>query len=172
MECHSRSPPPAAERANVYIRHTRGDGDKKVCMRLVSLILGVSYYDQPAPQTQSLRPSSHTQDPNIHLKNLKPSPPVNPLVNHCIECGFCESNCPSRDLTLTPRQRIAVWKEIFRLENLELLTDEQKHRWVQLAEERLGGRRGACRWIGILVLHRLPRSLTVHTPCDPRPCTV
>ncbi|KFM26260.1 Glycolate oxidase subunit GlcD [Auxenochlorella protothecoides] len=72
------------------------------------------------------------KDPHIHLKNLKPSPPVNPLVNHCIECGFCESNCPSRDLTLTPRQRIAVWKEIFRLENLELLTDEQTHRLKEM----------------------------------------
>ena len=33
----------------------------------------------------------------------------------CIECGFCESNCPSKDLTLTPRQRIATFKEIARL---------------------------------------------------------
>lgn len=80
------------------------------------------------PLIPSLVPPHQPQDPHIHLKNLKPSPPVNPLVNHCIECGFCESNCPSRDLTLTPRQRIAVWKEIFRLENLELLTDEQTHR--------------------------------------------
>ena len=33
----------------------------------------------------------------------------------CIECGFCESNCPSRDLSLTPRQRIATYKEMSRL---------------------------------------------------------
>lgn len=32
------------------------------------------------------------------------SPPADPLVNRCIECGFCESNCPSRDVTITPRQ--------------------------------------------------------------------
>ena len=29
-------------------------------------------------------------------------------MDRCIECGFCESLCPSRDLTLTPRQRIVV----------------------------------------------------------------
>lgn len=54
------------------------------------------------------------EDPRIHLKNLKPLPPAHPLVDKCIECGFCESTCPSRDLTLTPRQRIVVWREISR----------------------------------------------------------
>ena len=34
---------------------------------------------------------------------------------HCIECGFCERMCPSRDLTLTPRQRIVVRREMARL---------------------------------------------------------
>ncbi len=33
---------------------------------------------------------------------------VEPEVDACIECGFCERICPSRDLTLTPRQRIVV----------------------------------------------------------------
>lgn len=56
------------------------------------------------------------RDSQIHLKNLKPLPAANPLVDKCIECGFCEPVCPSRDLTLTPRQRIAVWREIQRLE--------------------------------------------------------
>ncbi|SEA65000.1 FAD-binding and (Fe-S)-binding domain-containing protein [Marinobacterium iners] len=56
------------------------------------------------------------RDQQVHLKNLKPLPAANPLVDKCIECGFCEPVCPSRDLTLTPRQRIAVWREIQRLE--------------------------------------------------------
>lgn len=55
------------------------------------------------------------QDPDVHVKNLKPSPLASPLVDRCIECGFCESNCPSRDAALTPRQRITSYREIARL---------------------------------------------------------
>lgn len=54
-------------------------------------------------------------DPKVHLHNLKPMPAADPLVDKCIECGFCEPVCPSRDLTLTPRQRIALWREISQL---------------------------------------------------------
>tara|TARA_Y100000294_G_scaffold58043_1_gene54896 strand:+ start:8830 stop:11685 length:2856 start_codon:yes stop_codon:yes gene_type:complete len=55
-------------------------------------------------------------DPHIHIKNLKPLFPVDPLVDKCIECGFCEPTCPSRALSLTPRQRIVGLREIARLE--------------------------------------------------------
>ena len=41
-------------------------------------------------------------DPAAHLKDLKSLPEVEEEVDKCIECGFCESLCPSRDLTLTP----------------------------------------------------------------------
>lgn len=54
-------------------------------------------------------------DPQAHLKDLKALPKAHALVDRCIECGFCEVNCPSRNLTLTPRQRIVVWREISRL---------------------------------------------------------
>ena len=47
-------------------------------------------------------------DPDAHIKDLKSLPEVESEVDKCIECGFCESLCPSRDLTLTPRQRIVV----------------------------------------------------------------
>jgi len=40
---------------------------------------------------------------------------VEPEVDLCIECGFCERVCPSRELTLTPRQRIVVRREMARL---------------------------------------------------------
>ncbi len=55
-------------------------------------------------------------DRRAHLKNLKPLPAVDPLVDKCIECGFCEPKCPSHGLTLSPRQRIVGWREIARLE--------------------------------------------------------
>lgn len=51
----------------------------------------------------------------LHLQNLKPLPATNKLVDKCIECGFCEPVCPSRKLTLTPRQRIVTQREISRL---------------------------------------------------------
>ncbi|AWL13105.1 Glycolate oxidase subunit GlcD [Saliniradius amylolyticus] len=47
-------------------------------------------------------------DPEAHLKHLKSMPETDGLIDHCIECGFCEPVCPSKDLTLTPRQRIAL----------------------------------------------------------------
>jgi D-lactate dehydrogenase len=51
-------------------------------------------------------------DPEIHLKNLKPLPPSNEIIDKCTECGFCEPSCVSAGLTLTPRQRIVVHREI------------------------------------------------------------
>jgi D-lactate dehydrogenase len=51
-------------------------------------------------------------DPQIHLKNLKPLPAADEIVDKCIECGFCEPVCPSNGLTLTPRQRIVIWRDI------------------------------------------------------------
>ncbi len=55
-------------------------------------------------------------DPLAHVKNLKSLPLVDEEVDRCIECGFCETSCPSRNLTLTPRQRIVVKREMARLE--------------------------------------------------------
>jgi len=55
-------------------------------------------------------------DPLAHLAHLKPLPAADPIVDKCIECGFCEPKCPSRGLTLSPRQRIVGWREIARLD--------------------------------------------------------
>jgi D-lactate dehydrogenase len=56
-------------------------------------------------------------DRNIHIKNLKEMPTVEEEVDRCIECGYCEHVCPSRELTTTPRRRIIVRRELKRLEN-------------------------------------------------------
>jgi D-lactate dehydrogenase len=70
-------------------------------------------------------------NPHVHLENLKPLPATNPLVDKCIECGFCEAACPSRNLTLTPRQRITVQREISRLKRSG--SDPQRRETVQQA---------------------------------------
>ncbi len=57
-----------------------------------------------------------TQDPNTHLRHLKIMPVVETEVDKCVECGFCERRCPSRDYTLTPRQRIGIRRALRRLE--------------------------------------------------------
>jgi D-lactate dehydrogenase len=54
-------------------------------------------------------------DRRAHLENLKRIPTIELEVDKCIECGYCESKCPSRELTMTPRQRIVVRREIERL---------------------------------------------------------
>jgi D-lactate dehydrogenase len=51
-------------------------------------------------------------DENVHLKNLKTLPIANEKIDKCTECGFCESTCPSKDLTLTPRQRIVIIRKL------------------------------------------------------------
>lgn len=55
------------------------------------------------------------QNPKIHLENLKPLPEAHELIDKCMECGFCEPNCVSEGLTLSPRQRIVIAREISRL---------------------------------------------------------
>ncbi|MEU7817223.1 FAD-binding and (Fe-S)-binding domain-containing protein [Pseudonocardia sp. NPDC049154] len=54
------------------------------------------------------------EDPEGHLRHLKSAPAVEQEVDRCVECGFCEPVCPSRDLTTTPRQRIVLRREMER----------------------------------------------------------
>ncbi len=54
------------------------------------------------------------RDPGVHLRNLKGTPEIEPVATQCIECGFCEPVCPSRNVTTTPRQRIALRREMAR----------------------------------------------------------
>jgi D-lactate dehydrogenase len=51
-------------------------------------------------------------DPQAHLRHIKTAPPVAEEVDRCVSCGYCEPVCPSKDLTLTPRQRIVTLRAI------------------------------------------------------------
>jgi D-lactate dehydrogenase len=53
-----------------------------------------------------------TDDAELHLRDLKSTPTVEAEVDRCVECGYCEPVCPSKDLTTTPRQRIVVRRAI------------------------------------------------------------
>jgi D-lactate dehydrogenase len=55
-----------------------------------------------------------TRDDGINLKSFKSAPPIEDVASHCIECGFCEAVCPSRNVTATPRQRIVLRREMAR----------------------------------------------------------
>ena len=70
-------------------------------------------------------------DPKCHISNLKPLPQCHPLIDRCIECGFCEVNCVTCGLSLSSRQRIVVQREIARLQQ----THEDDARLNQLIKE-------------------------------------
>ena len=74
-------------------------------------------------------------DPECYIKNFKPLPLANELVDKCIECGFCEVNCVSCGFSLSSRQRIVIYREMARLrttgENPKLLkTLERQFRYL------------------------------------------
>ena len=70
-------------------------------------------------------------DPKCHISNLKPLPQCHPLIDRCIECGFCEVNCVTCGFALSSRQRIVVQREISRLQQ----THEDDARLNQLIKE-------------------------------------
>ncbi|HUO72095.1 MAG TPA: FAD-binding and (Fe-S)-binding domain-containing protein [Solirubrobacteraceae bacterium] len=74
------------------------------------------------------------RDPGVHLRNLKSIPEIEEVATKCIECGFCEPVCPSRNVTTTPRQRIAVRREMARQlpgsPVLETLLEQYQHEGI------------------------------------------
>ena len=52
------------------------------------------------------------ENKKAHITHLKEMPAVEEEVDKCIECGYCEQKCPSRDITLTPRRRIVVRRNL------------------------------------------------------------
>ncbi|HET6831023.1 MAG TPA: FAD-binding and (Fe-S)-binding domain-containing protein, partial [Solirubrobacterales bacterium] len=75
------------------------------------------------------------RDPGCHLEHLKTTPPIEEVATSCVECGFCEPVCPSRDLTTTPRQRIVLRREMARQPAgsalLQALIDEYEYDGLQ-----------------------------------------
>ncbi|MEJ2137100.1 MAG: FAD-binding and (Fe-S)-binding domain-containing protein [Desulfofustis sp.] len=55
-------------------------------------------------------------DPECHTTQLKTPVACHPLLDNCVECGFCDPVCPSRDIGLTPRQRVSMLRHIAWLE--------------------------------------------------------
>lgn len=53
-----------------------------------------------------------TDNKKLHLTSLKVIPAADKLIHDCVECGFCEPACPSDGLSLTPRQRIAAYRNM------------------------------------------------------------
>jgi D-lactate dehydrogenase len=76
-----------------------------------------------------------TSDDDINLKHFKSAPPIEDLATHCIECGFCEAVCPSRNITTTPRQRIVLRREMARQPEgsplLKRLQDEYEYDGIE-----------------------------------------
>ncbi|MDR0848923.1 MAG: FAD-binding oxidoreductase, partial [Propionibacteriaceae bacterium] len=78
-----------------------------------------------------------TDDPDLHMKHMKPPVAVDPSVDRCTECGYCEPVCPARNLTLTPRQRIALRREIEYAKaegdvaRVKLLEDQYRYQGLQ-----------------------------------------
>ncbi len=58
------------------------------------------------------------EDEKAYISNLKPLPRLDPIVDRCIECGFCEVKCVAHGYAMSSRQRIVVQREIARLEAL------------------------------------------------------
>ncbi|WP_243545738.1 FAD-binding and (Fe-S)-binding domain-containing protein [Pseudodesulfovibrio tunisiensis] len=73
-------------------------------------------------------------DPRCHLTNLKYAGPVDPTIDTCVDCGFCEYVCPSREVGLSSRQRIYVLRAIAGLRRSG--EDEKADKWQALFDAK------------------------------------
>lgn len=86
-------------------------------------------------------------DPDSHIKHLKTMPSSDEIIDKCIECGFCESVCPSKGLTLTPRQRITLWRH--RTELHQQLNDCQDVAQQRVINQKLSAVEQDFKYLGI-----------------------
>ena len=88
-----------------YVRRQYGDELYEVMVQLKKLV----------DPRNMLNPGVIIDDTgSTHLVGLKTTARVEEEVDRCVECGYCEPSCPSKDLTFTPRQRIVLRREIAR----------------------------------------------------------
>ena len=81
------------------------------------------------------------EDPTSYVVNIKPLPQIDPIVDRCIECGFCEAKCVAHGYALSSRQRIVVQREIARLEERAHADPEARRKAAELKRDfRLVGR--------------------------------
>jgi D-lactate dehydrogenase len=77
------------------------------------------------------------ENPLVHIEDLKINSTVDVEVDRCVECGYCEPVCPSRDLTMTPRQRIVIRRAMAKAQSsgdhqmLKHLTNRYEYDGVQ-----------------------------------------
>jgi D-lactate dehydrogenase len=84
-----------------------------------------------------------TRDTKAHLRHLHTVPTVEQEVDRCIECGYCESVCPSRHITTTPRQRIVIRREMLRQPTGSIVTEALLKQYEYDAIETCAGD-GSC----------------------------
>ncbi len=79
-----------------------------------------------------------TDNTDEFFENIKSLPAVWDGIDKCVECGFCESVCPSRIAALTPRQRIQASRKHTELleagqhDQARLLWKEYEYAGVQM----------------------------------------
>lgn len=81
-------------------------------------------------------------DPECYVRHMKALPLVDPKVDKCIECGFCEVNCVSAGFTLSARQRIVACREMKRLQTTgedDAKLAALKHQFNYLGQQTCAG---------------------------------
>lgn len=100
--------------------------EEQVGTELYEVMRGIKHLFDPlgilSPNTM------FNESPDSHVSDIKLMPTIEDSVDRCVECGLCESVCPSADLTLTPRQRIVLRREaVARVDDTKLLTELNKN---------------------------------------------
>ncbi|NLE97484.1 MAG: FAD-binding oxidoreductase [Propionibacterium sp.] len=105
-------------------------GTGRVMAPFLERQVGIELYDVMREIKHLLDPAGilspgvmFNDNPNAHVTHLKLMPTVEEPVDKCVECGLCENVCPSTELTLSPRNRIVLRRELAVRKDDEQLLD-------------------------------------------------